>query len=341
LNICHVNLARGFSGGESQTLLLIKEQLSLGYAITAVAKKNSPFAAMCQKLDLRLIETSHFLLSHSKQITQHCESIHVHEGQAIYWALIQHLLHRTPYIVTRRIDNPFKKKWLSNLAYRNARFIVGVSRAIQNIAEKQFPEAQVCSIPDSPVSYQKDAESVRKLKKRFAGKFIVMQAAKLYKHKGFDVTVQAARQLEAKHPDIHFCLLGDGPEFEHLQQLASGLSNLEFLGRQSDMGNWFSLADILVLPSYTEGMGSVLLEASLAGVPVIGTKAGGIPDAIEHETNGLLIDIGDSEGLAQAILRIKDNPELRAKIKEATPEFIAGFDIQVCAERYSKLYHPA
>ncbi len=341
MNICHVNLARGFSGGESQTILLIKEHLRLGYSVTVVAKKDSAFALSCKAISVTLLETPHFLLNHSRHITQACDCIHVHEGQAIYWALIQNFLHKTPYLVTRRINNPFKNKRLSKLAYQKASSIVGVSSAIERAAKEQFPAANVCTIPDSPVAYKVDEDAALKLTERFHDRFLVIQAAKLEKPKGHAVTISAARVLEASHPSIQFCILGDGPEREQLERLAQGLSNIEFMGHQTDMGSWFAAADLLVLPSYREGMGSVLLEASLAGVPVIGTKAGGIPDAIKHETNGLLIEIGDSKGLAKAILRIKDDTQLRAKIKQETPDFIKDFDIQACAKRYTELYQSA
>jgi glycosyltransferase involved in cell wall biosynthesis len=337
LNICHVNLARGFSGGESQTLLLIDQQIQLGYQVSVVAKKATPFAKACKERKCLVHEVSHYLSGHAKKITEHCQSMHVHEGQAIYWALIQHLLYKPPYIVTRRIDNLFKDKWLSNLAYRKASNIVCVSHAVEAVVKRQFPESRTNVVNDSPVAYPVNPHLRTSLCSKYQGKFVVIQAAKLYQHKGFDVTILAAKRLK-KRTDIHFCLLGDGPELERLQELAEGLTNLEFLGRQSEMGTWFSIADVVVLPSHTEGMGSVLLEATLAGVPVIGTRAGGIPDAIQHETNGLLIDIGDAEALAHAILRLHDDEQLRHAIETQAPAFIKGFDIHKAAERYEYIY---
>ena len=337
MNICHVNLARGFSGGESQTILLIKEHLRLGYQVNVVAKKNSPFSNACKALECSVIEVSHYLTGHSKDATSDMHVMHVHEGQAIYWALIQKLIFGTPYIVTRRIDNKFKDKWLSNLAYRQASNIVCVSHAVENIVARQFPEARTNVVNDSPVAYPIDEHALAALQSKYKDKFIVIQAAKLYKHKGFDITIAAAKRLQ-KQKDIHFCLLGDGPELHDLEEQADGALNVEFVGRQNDMGTWFALADIVVLPSHTEGMGSVLLEATLAGTPVIGSRAGGIPDAIHEGVNGLLVDIAEPEQLANAILRIKTDTTLQQKIAQQAPSFIDGFSIQHAANRYAHIY---
>lgn len=337
LNICHVNLARGFSGGESQTLLLIKEQIRLGYALTVVAKKGSPFAEACRALKCSVHEVRHYLTGHARAVTLLCDAIHVHEGQAVYWALIQHLRFKVPYIVTRRIDNPFKDKRLSNMAYEHAASIVCVSNAVESIAKQSFPDSNTNVVNDSPVAYPIREELLTSLRSKYQEKFVVVQAAKLYQHKGFDVTIGAAKLLQ-KRNDIHFCLLGDGPELNRLQTLADTLTNVEFLGRQSEMGTWFELANIVVLPSHTEGMGSVLLEATLAGVPVIGTRAGGIPDAVQNEVNGLLVDVASPEALAEAILRIKTDVVLTQKIEFNAPLFIDDFSIKNAAERYAYIY---
>lgn len=338
MNICHVNLARGFSGGESQTLTLIQEQIRLGYQVSVVVKSNSPFADACKNLDCTVYETRHYLTGHSKHITHNAAAIHVHEGQAVYWALLQHLLFGTPYVITRRIDNPFKNKWLSNLAYRKAGGIICVSHAVESIVQEQFPAARTNVVNDSPVAYPINENLLNSLYNKYDGKFVVVQAAKLYQHKGFDVTINAAKRLK-KRTNIHFCLLGDGPEMESLRKLATGLNNVEFVGRQSEMGAWFARSDIVVLPSHTEGMGSVLLEATLAGVPVIGTRAGGIPDAIHNEVNGLLIDVGDAEALAHAVLRLQSDEQLQHDIEVRAPAFIDGFSIQRAAKRYEYIYN--
>ncbi|MHC5791898.1 hypothetical protein ACYT6H_09920, partial [Streptococcus pyogenes] len=83
-------------GGENQTLQLIKQQVKLGYQLTVVANPKSPFADAVQALGVKVVLANHFTKAHSKSITKDCALIHVHEGRAIYWALIQNMLYGKP-----------------------------------------------------------------------------------------------------------------------------------------------------------------------------------------------------------------------------------------------------
>lgn len=338
MNICHVNLASGFSGGERQTLELIKQQLTMGYQLTVVANPKSPLYTEVAQLDCKLVPSSHFLKSHSKDVTSACQLIHVHEGRAIYWALIQSKLHHIPYIVTRRIDNPLKDKWLSKIAYENASTVVGLSREINKQVLLRHPDQETEIIPSSPVSYPFNDADVQLIKEQFKGKFLVIQAANLLAHKGHDVTIEAAKLIASTHPDIHIAILGDGKEREALEQQAKGLANISFEGKQTNMGNWFAAADLLIHPSYSEGLGSVILEAINAELVVIGSNAGGIPDIIEHNHSGLLVEPGDANALAHSIIQIAESSSLRDTLHLGGKQKLAQFDIEHTAIQYQKIY---
>lgn len=338
MKICHVNLASGFSGGERQTLQLIKQQVSEGYQLTVVMNPRSELVKEVRKLGCQIILATHFTKSHKKSITQDCIAIHVHEGRAIYWALIQHLLYGVPYIVTRRIDNPMKDKWLSKLAYRKASALIGLSREIVTRMSEFNPLNKIHKIPSSPVHYAIDQNKVNEISSRYRGKFIVIHAANMLKHKGFDVTVAAAKKLGIQNPRVQFLLLGDGPEREKLEREATGLTNIQFMGKQRDMGNWFAAADLLIHPSYSEGLGSVILEAMGAGLPVIGSNAGGIPDIIDHEQSGLLCEAGDHQQLAQCIDRLENDKVLRLQLQKGGNEKLKQFDIAYTASLYKNIY---
>jgi len=338
VHICHVNLASGFSGGERQTLQLIKQQIKEGYNLTVVANPKSPFVDEIRKLNCKLVLASHFTKQHSKTITEGCIAVHVHEGRAIYWALIQNLLFAIPYIVTRRIDNPLKNKWLSNLAYSKASALVGLSNEIVNRIRERHSTAPIYKIPSSPVVYPVDNQQVEQIKQTYVGKFIVIQAANMLQHKGFNLTVDAARTIEKSNPDIHFILLGDGKEKANLEKQANGLTNITFAGKQSNMGDWFAAADLLIHTSYSEGLGSVILEAMAAGLPVIGSNAGGIPDIIEHSQSGLLFEAGNSIALAEEIKKLASDSHLRENLLSGGQEKLKQFAIEYTSKLYKEIY---
>ncbi len=338
MNICHVNLASGYHGGENQTLQLIKQQITLGYQLTVVANPKSPFFTKVSELPCRVVACKHYLFQHSRSVTQSCSLIHVHEGRAIYWAWLQSKLHNIPYIVTRRIDNPMKKKWLANQAYKNTSALVGLSNMIASKIQEAYPDKLLEIIPSSPVSYPVNEDNVKLIKQQFRGKFLVIHAANMLKHKGFDVTLGAAKLLQENGSPVHFALLGDGKERAILEQHADDLTNVTFMGKQSNMGDWFSAADLLVHPSYSEGLGSVILEAMGSGLPVIGTNAGGIPDIIEHNYSGLLIEPGDAQSLANSITKIRTDEQLCEKLAAGREQKLTDFKIENTALRYQELY---
>ncbi|NUY55332.1 glycosyltransferase family 4 protein [Salinivibrio sp. EAGSL] len=339
MHICHVNLASGFSGGERQTLTLIKQQLAMGYRLTVVVNPKSPLADKIRALEqCQLVLCPHYTRRHERSITATCDLVHVHEGRAIYWALLQRLLHNVPYIVTRRIDNPLKKKWLSQLAYRKASALVGLSSEIIHQLEKHYPDAKLVKIPSSPVTYPVSQDKVEKIKAQFHRKFLVIHAANMYAHKGFNVTIEAARLLANTSPNIQFCLLGDGKEREALALQAKGLSNVHFAGKQTNMGDWFAAADLLVHPSYSEGLGSVILEAMAAGLPVVATRAGGIPDIITHSISGRLIEVGEADQLASSITDIANDTTLRNRLIVGSLEQAKACDINQTVLTYQSLY---
>ena len=338
MRICHINLASGYHGGENQTLTLIKHQIKIGYSLTVVANPISPFYQAVKQLNCKLVPAKHFMHSHSKSITKDCDVVHVHEGRAIYWALIQNLLFKIPYIITRRIDNPLKKKFLANLAYSKASALIGLSTVIVERIREAYPQANIHKIPSSPVSYKVNYDNVTALKQRFQDKFLVIHAANMVKHKAFDVSIDAMKMLANNHPNIHLALLGDGKERGNLEKLADNAKNISFEGKQSNMGDWFEVAQLQIHPSHSEGLGSVILEGIKAGLPVIGTNTGGIPDIIEHKKNGLLVKSNDPEKLSKAIIDIKENFELRQQLIINGQEKIKHFDIIITAERYKAIY---
>ncbi len=338
MKIGHVNLARGFSGGERQTLLLIKQQLRDGQKVMVIARQNSPFAREAEKLPCQLITVRHWLSKHKTSFKKQCDLLHAHEGLAAYWALLQNFFHGCPYIITRRIDHPLKNKYLTNLAYQRARALVGLSSAIKQALELRYPAKHILKIPSSPIIYPVDQNKVDQIWSAHGYKFLIIQASALFKQKGVNITIEAARILQEEKSLVHFLILGDGPEKEGLVKQAEGLTNLSFMGQQNEMGTWFASANLLIHPSYSEGLGAVILEAMAAGLPVIGTRAGGIPDIIEHERSGLLVEPGDARALADAIQRVADSEALRKQLQVGAREKLKHFDISQTSALYQELY---
>ncbi|WP_277036607.1 glycosyltransferase family 4 protein [Turicimonas muris] len=337
MKICIVNLASGFGGGENQTLLLAEELRKKGLDLIAVANPKSKLFQKFLELKIPVVTSKNPLAGHTSPALKDVDCFHAHDGRAVHWCYLQKIITQKHYLVTRRVINPIKRNWSTQLAYENADILVGVSHLISQQLASQFPEKNCEMIMDSPKTYDVDLDRLKEMRRIYEKKFIVIQAGSLVRHKGFDVTIQAAKLLSAKE-DIQFLFLGDGPEREALLEEANGLKNVEFLGRQENMGDWFALSDCLVLPSRMEGLGSVLLEAMKAQVPVIGTNVGGIPEIVKNNETGILIPNEDPRSLANAILLLKKDDALRNKIVQQAFCLVAPNEIQVAADKYIGLY---
>ncbi len=164
---------------------------------------------------------------------------------------------------------------------------------------------------------------------------------RLAPQKGVRTLVEAARLLRA--PGVRVLLVGDGPQRPTLEREVRRLGVddvVHFLGFVSHerVPAVLSHADLLVLPSLYEELGTILLEAMWVGVPVVASRTGGIPDIIDDGVNGLLVSPGDSVELAHAIDRVLSSPDLARRLGEAARERAKGYDWEVLAERVLEAY---
>ncbi len=338
MKICFVNLASGYSGGENQTLLLIKELKKRKKNILAVANPKSELTHKLNQIGVKTIPAKNLWDSHLNKELKDVSYFHAHDGRAVHWCSLHNLISGKPYGITRRIDNPIRNSFLTKLSYAKACILVGISNKICGVLSSYSQRKDIYLIPSSPVSYPVDTNRVSEIKKLHKNKFIVIQAASMLKHKGYDTSIEAAKILSKENQDVHFIFLGDGPEKEKFESSAKDLTNVTFMGKQKDMGNWFCLADALILPSKNEGLGSVLLEAMQAKVPVIASDVGGIPDIVKNKKTGLLIEPDNATELVSSILKLRNNPELANNLVENGYKLASSLSIEKAADKYLSIF---
>jgi glycosyltransferase involved in cell wall biosynthesis len=113
-------------------------------------------------------------------------------------------------------------------------------------------------------------------------------------------------------------VVGDGGEHERLQRLATPLENrITFVGHQTDTWPYYFLADMFVLPSLSEGSPLVILEAMAAGLPIVATTVGGVPELLTDNKTALLTSPADPQALARAMALLLMNPALRQSLGAA------------------------
>ena len=169
----------------------------------------------------------------------------------------------------------------------------------------------------------------------------VLFVGRLAPQKGVRALVAAAGLLEDESAQV--LLVGDGPERPALEREAERLGvngRLHFVGflAHERLPAVMSHADLLVLPSLYEELGTVLLEAMQAGLPIVASKTGGIPDVIEDGVNGMLVPPGDPKAIALAIDRLLANRDLARRLSEGAQEGGKDYDWEVLAGRVLRVY---
>jgi len=177
------------------------------------------------------------------------------------------------------------------------------------------------------------------------GRYKILYMSKLESKKGIFDVLETVELVINRFSNTKFLFAGDGPDKEKAKLLCceNGFEDhVKFLGYLPDQKkvNFLARGDIFLFPShYQEGMPYALLEAMAAGLPVIASSTGGIPEIIEHNKNGLLIQPGQSVVLAQAINNLLENHCLRKEFGEKNRyKAETEYDIKVVCEKFNKLY---
>jgi glycosyltransferase involved in cell wall biosynthesis len=159
--------------------------------------------------------------------------------------------------------------------------------------------------------------------------------------KAYPVLLEAASQVLARQRDVQFISVGQGPleaEVHGLHERLGLGDGFRLLGRRSDVPRLLRAADLFVLSSDWEGLPVAVMEAMAAGLPVVATAVGGLPDVIVDGVNGRLVPPRQPDALAAAVGEVASNARLRTSLATAAAETGRGFDARVTSERLASTY---
>lgn len=166
------------------------------------------------------------------------------------------------------------------------------------------------------------------------GKRIIVSVGRLVHRKGQDTLVEAMPKIIAQFPDAHLLFVGVGPHLEYIHKRAiqlDVLSHISFVGRvpYQEIPQFIALGEIFAMPSRSrlaglevEGLGIVYLEASACGLPVVGGKSGGAPDALLEGETGFAVDGRNPDEVSEAILRLLHDPQLGLRMGKRGRQWI-------------------
>jgi glycosyltransferase involved in cell wall biosynthesis len=217
--------------------------------------------------------------------------------------------HNRPLQLAHRVLAPLTR-WI----WRRADRVVAVCDSLGQLALQTAPKLSYTVVSngvDLALFHPGEAAP------RASGRLRCLAVARLIERKGLGDLIRALALLERDRFELE--IVGGGPDERVLRDLAAQLGvaqEVHFLGPldRSQVAQRYRAADLFTLPSSAEAFGNVFAEALASGLPIVGSSIGGIPDLVEHGTNGFLVKPGDLDGLAGAIRYLADDPELRGEM---------------------------
>lgn len=338
MKITHVNFAKGWGGGEIQTLTLVQTLRKNFPDIenVLVVRKGGEFAARLAKTDIPFVEVKSFSSGHFDQAIKGSTLCHAHDGRAPYWCLLHRILRGTPYLITRRVPNALGTHLAVRIAYNSAKFLVGLTNRIAETFPKSNVERRI--IPSAWLNSEVSEQKVVAIKSEFPDEFVVAHLATLTPVKNHEATLDAARILQEKGANVRFMILGKGPREQELKEKSKDLKNVTWCGHKDDISNYVQAANVVILPSLVEGLGSSLLEAYHRGKPVVGANIDGIPEVVIPGETGFLHDPHDAASLAEYIEKMYKDAALYAHLCDGAKAAAGQYSPQTNAKAYVELY---
>jgi len=272
--------------------------------------------------------------------------VHAHIYASTAAAAIATLGTGVPLVITEHTEaswQSWRARWISRWVYRRVEHIISVSTPIERrlIKRDGAHSDLITVIPNAVVSASEPRPDASPTELR--ERPLVGVVARLQPEKGVANFLEAAARVSPLFPEAHFVIAGGGPLRQELVDLAEDLglkSRVHFLGFRSDASALIESMDVLVIPSLTEGSPLVTLEAMAAGVPVVASAVGGIPDQIRHDKEGLLVPPGDTEALGEALLDLLRDPDRARRLGEAGRNRAASqFNHETMVHRIEDVYH--
>jgi glycosyltransferase involved in cell wall biosynthesis len=348
MNILHINTERTWRGGEQQTLHLLQGLRDRKLNSHLVCQPDSPMAKAATTIGitifpLRMHGEIDFIAAYRirKLIREHqYDIIHCHTSHAHTLAFLASWGTNVRRLVTRRVDfSIFRHSFfkLSGIKYRYlADYYIAISRKIKEVLVSDGIAPERIFVVHSGIDPKRfSAENSKELISEFSIKSdekVVINVAHLAGHKGQKYLIRAIPAVLEHLPRTRFFIVGGGELMAELKALAvsMGLTDeLVFTGFREDVGAFYRLADLFVMSSVEEGLGTAVLDAMALAKPVVATNSGGIPEMIIDGENGRLVPAKNPGALADGIIEMLADPDRAKQMAVRGPELVrARFSIE-------------
>lgn len=361
MKILHVSLGFSWCGAEGQALLLMKGLRDDGHEQALVCQSGSLIEERARSAGFDVLDVDAYerpalltawrirnILRDVKPQIVHCHdpAAHAVGTLADYFA---DRICRT--VVSRRTDASLFRRnvfGLSKLKYLfNVGRIIVPSRAVREIMLNDgIPDEMIAVVRDGIRVEEYDDVRVNGIRDEIGapeGAVLVGTIGSLVGHKGQRYLLEAVPAVLDRFPHTRFVIVGDGPLAEELRAAAEQAAieaNVIFTGFRRDVLRVLKILDLFVSSSHLEGIGTTLLEAAAAKVPIVATYAGGIPEIIRNAKEGLLAPVRDANALADRIVyALSHQGEMREMADAAYAKIKAEYPVERMVEETLKVYY--
>jgi sugar transferase (PEP-CTERM/EpsH1 system associated) len=361
LRVAHVVLSLDLGGLERLVVDLVDEGFRHGQAPAVVClERPGTLAPQIEALGARVecvekpsgirLGTIHRLKRMFQKLN--ADVVHTHQIGALFYAGPAARRAHVPVIVHTEHGKHFagrrRTRWLGRLAGRYADRYCCVSHDIAeevktaHVVSEAKVEVVVNGIDTARFTRSVDGAALRHELGIPGGAAVIGTVGRLNEIKRHDLLIRAFARLARKRPEARLLLVGDGPLRSQLESLAAEIvpdRRVHFAGYQPQPERYLQIIDVFALTSRSEGMPLAVLEAWAAGVPVVASCVGGVPELVHEARTGLLFPSGDELSLATAIERLIDDQVLASQLIGAARARVENeFSLSHMAETYDSHY---
>lgn len=357
--ILHLSSAKNWRGGEQQIAYLLSYSKSVGIYVYVLCRKGSPMSEWCASNDISYSEAGFVngldvrtaLKVRNLAVKLSADAVHVHSGNAHSIAYLAIKVGMdTPIIVHRRVDFPLKKAGpsLNKYNHPHVKAIICVSDAVREMVSRSIDDSSRAITVYSGIDFTRLSYPCKKSGFLYSelgidnSKLIIANISSLAPHKDFPTFLKSAKLHSKQNQNCHFLIVGSGEQEEDLKKLTAELeleNFVTFTGFRSDVSAIYSEIDIFLTTPSSEGLGTAVIEALYSGIPVVATKAGGIPELLRDQKEGLLCEVGDVECLSQALEKLSSNSDLRIKLGKQAHQWSLQFSDESMGKGVMEVYN--
>jgi glycosyltransferase involved in cell wall biosynthesis len=343
----HIDANRGWGGGQAQSLGLALALAERGENTYFITQRDSALSARLQSTNLpweslhmrglRAVTAGSWLRLGRRLRQLRPDILHAHDAAAEAPAIFaaRGLSKPRPrVVVTRRTARAPHRPllWCDR--------VICVSQAVrQRCLAAGIAAERLAVVPDFVDCQRLDPGAAPA---RDDPRPTILAVGRLTSEKGHAVLLSAMPRVLQGLPEARLVICGQGPEQRSLSNRAEAegiASRVEFAGFVPDVRQRLAQADVLVMPSLSEGLGVAVLEAMAMGKPVVASNTGGLPEAVADGETGLLVPPGNAEALAGALLALLEDPDrAQAMGKAGRRRAVDHFDRRVIVDRMLSLY---